>query len=169
MKLYIIRHGIAAEKTEYKNDEERPLIEKGRQKTEQVAQCLKDIGIHFDLILTSPLVRAKQTAEILQKNGLSDQLENFSALAPDGDIQEWVNWWLESRYNLDKSCLALVGHEPDLGHWTEILIWGQPQDKLILKKSGVIGLELPVGINPISKSHLFLLTSPKWLINEKLE
>lgn len=163
MQLYIIRHGIAAEKTEYKNDEERPLIDKGRQKTEKVAQRLLEIGIHFDLMLTSPLVRAKQTAEILQKNGLSDELQEFSALAPDGNIQEWVNWWLESSYNLEESCLALVGHEPDLGHWAETLIWGQPHDKLVLKKSGVIGLELPVGSDPIGKSNLFLLTSPKWL------
>lgn len=163
MQLYIIRHGIAAEKTEYKNDEERPLVEEGRQKTEKVAQRLSKLDIHFDLILTSPLVRAKQTAEILQKNGLSEELEELAALKPDGNIQEWVNWWLQSRYNLDDSSLALVGHEPDLSHWAETLIWGQPQGKLVLKKSGVIGLELPTGIDPIAKSHLFLLTSPKWL------
>lgn len=164
MQLYIIRHGIAAEKTEYKNDEERPLIEKGRQKTEKVAQRLLDSGIHFDLILTSPLVRAKQTAEILHESGLSDQLEEFPALAPDGNIQDWVNWWLKSRYNLDESSLALVGHEPDLGNWAETLIWGQSQGKLVIKKSGVIGLELPVGIDPRGKSNLFLLSSPKFLL-----
>lgn len=164
MQLYIIRHGIAAEKTEYKNDKERPLIEKGRQKTEKVAQRLLDIGIHFDLMLTSPLVRAKQTAEILHESGLSDQLEEFPALAPDGNIQDWVNWWLKSRYNLDESSLALVGHEPNLGNWAETLIWGQSQGKLVFKKSGVIGLELPVGINPIGESNLFLLSSPKFLL-----
>jgi phosphohistidine phosphatase len=99
MELYLIRHGIAADRTEYDNDEERPLIEKGRQKTEKVAQRLAQMGLHFDLIQTSPLVRARQTAEILEKNGLTDKLVDFPALAPDGDLKEWVQWWLESHYN----------------------------------------------------------------------
>jgi phosphohistidine phosphatase len=163
MELYIIRHGIAAEKMEYPNDAERPLIDKGRRKTEQVTQRLLEIGIHFDLILASPLVRARQTAEILHKGGLSDQIEEFQPLAPDGDIQAWIDWWQHSPYHTENACLALVGHEPDLGNWAQMLIWGQRQEKLELKKSGIIGIQLPINDDPIGNSTLFLLTSPKWL------
>lgn len=67
MELYLIRHGIAAERGTYPKDEERPLTEKGRAKTQKVAQRLYALGLRFDFILTSPLVRARQTAEILKK------------------------------------------------------------------------------------------------------
>jgi phosphohistidine phosphatase len=165
MELFLIRHGIAGDRdpVKYPDDEKRPLTEKGRSKTQEVAQSLANIGLRFDLMLTSPLLRAHQTAEILQKIGLCDRLEEFTALAPDGDIQVWINWWLESRYNRDNSSIALVGHQPDLGNWAEMLVWGSPKEKLVVKKAGVIGLLLPNGENPLGNSELFLLTSPKWL------
>jgi phosphohistidine phosphatase len=165
MELFLIRHGIAGDRdpVKYPDDEKRPLTEKGRSKTQEVAQSLANIGLRFDLMLTSPLLRAHQTAEILQKIGLCDRLEEFTALAPDGDIQVWINWWLESRYNRDNSSIALVGHQPDLGNWAEMLVWGSPKEKLVVKIAGVIGLLLPNGENPLGNSELFLLTSPKWL------
>lgn len=166
MELYLIRHGIAGDRdpVKYPNDDERPLTDKGRAKTQEVAQRLAKIGLRFDLILTSPLVRAYQTAEILQKALLCDRIEKFAALAPGGDVRDWTNWWLESRYNKENSCLALVGHQPDLGDWAEILVWGSPKQKLVVKKAGVIGLNLPKVECPIGNSDLFLLTSPKWLL-----
>jgi phosphohistidine phosphatase len=164
MELYLIRHGIAAERTDYDEDEARPLTDLGRQKTIAVAQRLHDIGLRFDLILTSPLVRASQTAEILLKAGLSDRLEDSPALAPAGEFQDWVKWWSESRYNQEKSSLALVGHQPNLGDWAEILIWGSLRGQLVVKKAGVIGLTLPTVQKPVGNSLLFLLTSPKWLL-----
>lgn len=165
MKLYLIRHGIAALREDYANDEERPLTDKGRQKTAQVAKELHDRGLRFDLVLTSPLVRAKETAVILQKAGLASNVEEFTPLAPDGDIQAWVSW-LKQRWQRDTSdkSLALVGHQPDLGNWAETLVWGNAQEKLILKKAGVIGIKIPDTQSPIAQSELFLLTSPKWLL-----
>ena len=164
MELYFIRHGIAVDRGTYNNDEERPLTEKGRDKTTQVARRLCEIGLRLDLILTSPLVRAVQTAEILKQVGLGDRLENFPHLAPNGDLQSWVNWYLEERYNQNRSSIALVGHQPNLGNWAETLVWGKSEEKLTLKKAGAIGVRLPEKINPIGNSELFLLTSPKWLL-----
>jgi len=60
--------------------------------------------------------------------------------------------------------LALVGHQPDLGNWAETLVWGYAKEKLVLKKAGVIGINIPDTGSPIGKSELFLLTSPKWVI-----
>ncbi len=165
MELYLIRHGIAALRENYAHDEERPLTDKGRQKTAQVAKQLHDRGLRFDLILTSPLVRARETATILQDAGLASQVEEFSALAPDGNIAIWISW-LEQRWQQearDKS-LALVGHQPDLGNWAETLVWGEAKEKLVLKKAGIIGIKIPDTQFPIGQSELFLLSSPKWLV-----
>jgi phosphohistidine phosphatase len=164
MELYLIRHGIAADPAEYRTDEERPLTDRGRQKTAQVAQRLYDLGIRFDLILSSPLVRAQQTAALLQQAHLSEQVEVFAPLAPGGNIQAWVDWRSTSHYNQEGSCLALVGHQPNLGNWAEILLWGSPNAKLVVKKAGIVGLNLPSQENPIGKSELFLLAAPKWLL-----
>ncbi len=165
MQMYLIRHGIAADREKYlNNDEERPLIAEGIGKTEKVALRLQEIGIRFDLILTSPFTRAYQTAEILLKKGLGDRLETYPPLAPDGDFQEWLSFYLEGGYNGGAKAIAMVGHQPDLANWAELLIWGNICGRLVLKKAGIIGLELPQQGTPLANSSLFLFTSPKWLV-----
>ena len=164
MQVYLIRHGIAAQRGTYTNDEKRPLVSKGRQKTAKVAERLLAAGVKFDLILSSPLVRAYQTAEILQQAGLSKTLNTFSSLKPDGNIEQWLEWLQQWQPHNPNGTLALVGHQPNLGNWTEMLIWGTIKQQLVVKKSGVIGLTLPSIGTPISRSTLFLLTSPKWII-----
>jgi len=163
MEVYLIRHGIAAEKGIYAEDETRPLIEKGIIKTTKVAKNLLKAELKFDLILTSPLVRANQTAAILKQVGLTQVVETFDPLKPDGDIQQWLTWLQSWQTKTPDGRLALVGHQPDLGNWAEILIWGAIQGQLTVRKAGVIGLKLPGVGSPISRSTLFLLTSPKWI------
>ena len=161
--LYLIRHGIAAERGTYQNDDQRPLTQEGDRKTRQVANRLKQLNLQFDQILTSPLIRARQTADILKAVGLSPNLEEFAPLAPDGKIEDWISWYKTWQLTGGKS-LALVGHEPDLGYWAELLIWGQPKASLIVKKAGIMGINLPV-TNPIGNSQLFWLTPPKFLLS----
>lgn len=165
MELYLIRHGIAAPGEDNAKDEERPLTDKGRQKTAKVAKRLREQGLRFDLILTSPLVRARETAAILQDIGLCSKVEEFASLAPEGNIHVWVSWLAAWRQNSSGNRgLALVGHQPDLGNWAETLLWGDAKEKLVLKKAGVIGLNIPEAGTPVGRSELFLLTSPKWLL-----
>ena len=97
MELYLIRHGIAEEHQPGLKDEERQLTPEGREKTEKIAQRLVKLSFNFDLILTSPLVRAYQTAEILIAAGLSSQLETSDHLSFDGNIQNWWQEWLKPR------------------------------------------------------------------------
>lgn len=163
MDIYFIRHGIAADPSEYEYDRDRPLTAKGREKTEQVAEKIRRIGVTFDLILTSPLVRAKQTAQILLEVGLTDLVEEFIPLSPGGNLQEFLQTWSESDYGKTEGAIALVGHQPDLTDWAEQLIWGEIREKLILKKAGVIGVSVPLVASPLGQGQLFLLTSPKWL------
>lgn len=164
MDIYFIRHGIAAERGTYTDDEKRPLVKKGVSKTTKVAESLSDRGIKFDLILTSPLIRAYQTADILKKVGLCHTVETFLPLKPDGNIQEWLEWLQTENDRQKYSSLALVGHQPDFGDWIEMLIWGTVRRQIVVKKAGVIGLNMPNVGTPISRSTLFLLSSPKWII-----
>jgi phosphohistidine phosphatase len=162
-ELYLIRHGLAGEHGSYSNDHERPLTEEGKQKTRQVADRLLSLGLNFDLILTSPLVRAQQTANILLKAGLSQQLQEVSYLAPGGNIDTWVEW-LRSQNQSENLRLALVGHEPGLSEWAETLLWGKSSGAFELKKAGIIGLTLPKEGSPVGNSSLFWLTPPRFLL-----
>lgn len=163
INVYLIRHGIAADPGEYKSDRDRPLTDEGKQKTVKVAKRLKELNIHFDLILSSPLIRAQQTAQILLETGLGVQVEEHHALMPGGDMNMWLSWFEEWRERGNNQ-LALVGHIPDLTNWAEILISGKINDGLILKKAGIIGLNLPQKGSPVGESTLFWLTPPKFLI-----
>ena len=164
MELYLIRHGIAEEHQPGLKDEERQLTPEGKEKTEKIAQRLVKLSFNFDLILTSPLVRAYQTAEILIAAGLSSQLETSDHLSFDGNIQNWWQEWLKPRKYPQKTKLALVGHEPSLSHWAEFLLWGEAKESLILKKAGMMGIKLPDDGSPLGRSQMFWLTQPKYLL-----
>ncbi len=165
MELYLIRHGIAEEKQpDIKKDEERSLTKEGRQKTEKVAQRIKKLGLQFETIVTSPLVRARQTAEILIANELSSQWEESPHLAPNGNISSWLKYWLEPKNYAQNTQIALVGHEPGLSNWAEILLWGDIKNSLVLKKAGMIGIKLPETGSPLGRSQMFWLTPPKYLL-----
>ncbi|OCQ98014.1 phosphohistidine phosphatase SixA [Oscillatoriales cyanobacterium USR001] len=162
-ELYLIRHGIAVEPEGWPTDETRPLTKEGDRKTRKIAERLLELNLHFNLILTSPLTRAQATAQILQTTGLSPKIEQFAALAPDGNIQEWLDWYQEWHLS-GETHLALVGHQPDLANWAEILLWGKTRNTLILKKAGIIGLILPETGSPVDRSQMFWLTPPKYLL-----
>lgn len=164
MELYIIRHGIAQAKDSAIKDEERTLTKEGQDKTKAVAKRLYDLGLRFDIILTSPLVRSLQTAEIFSFLQPKGELQVSTDLAPNGDIHSWLNWLEEQQYS-PTTKLAIIGHEPNLGQWASMLIWGEVREEaLIFKKAGIIGLNLPEMRSPIGQSQMFLLTPPKFLL-----
>ncbi|NES67955.1 MAG: phosphohistidine phosphatase SixA, partial [Okeania sp. SIO2D1] len=102
--------------------------------------------------------------KILQENKLSSKVEEFLPLAPDGEINIWLKW-LKTWQLQENRELALVGHQPDLANWAEILIWGEARQVLILKKAGVIGISLPEIGSPVGNSQMFWLTPPKFILN----
>lgn len=159
--LYLIRHGLAGEHGSYANDDERPLTDEGKRKTRQVAKRLYTLELQFHLIMTSPLVRAHQTADLLLEAKLSQALQVSSQLAPSGSLDQWLDW-LQRERSPDVTTLALVGHEPNLSTWAETLLWGEARGALSLKKAGVIGLMLPEQ-SPVGNSTLFWLTPPRFL------
>jgi len=163
LQLYLIRHGIAVDRSEAGEDSQRPLTPQGREKTQRVARRLRQLDLYFDHLLSSPLVRARQTAEIFLAAGLAPRLEVASALAPQGSFSQWLTW-LEDWRQAGHGSLALVGHQPDLTQWAELLLWGEARSALILKKAGIIGITLPAAEPPIGSSQLFWLAPPKLLL-----
>jgi phosphohistidine phosphatase len=163
-ELYLVRHGLAGVANPDRDDRLRPLTPEGRRRTRAVARRLQALGLRFDGLLSSPLVRARQTAELLQRVGLSKRLEESELLAPGGDFREWLRWLRAWRHGPGHRRLALVGHMPALGDWAETLLCGQVQHWLLLKKAGVLGLTLPERGSPIGRCTLFLLSAPKYLL-----
>jgi phosphohistidine phosphatase len=164
--LYLIRHGIAEERGNYEDDTQRPLTDEGRKKTKQVAKRLYDLGLRFDLLQTSPLVRAQQTADIFT-DLFAAPVQQSLELAPEGDFETWLSWvtqWLSDHPQPAKASLGIIGHEPDLTSWAEMLIWGEVKGGLVLKKAGIIGLSLPETQPWTNNGVLFLLIPPKLLI-----
>ena len=164
--LYLIRHGIAEERGTYDDDNQRPLTDEGRKKTKQVAKRLYDLGLRFDLLQTSPLVRAQQTTDIFV-NVFGSPVQLSSELAPEGNFEQWLSWfaeWLSQHPQPARASLGIIGHEPDLSTWAEMLIWGESRGVLVLKKAGIIGLSLPETQPWTSNGILFLSIPPKLLI-----
>jgi phosphohistidine phosphatase len=120
VELYIVRHAIAAERGhEWPDDDKRPLTERGVDRFREAVAGLAWLDVQLDLILSSPLVRAKQTAEYLSA-GLSEKppIKIADALAPGHtpvEVMEQV-----AREARGATRVALVGHEPDLG---ELAAW----------------------------------------------
>ena len=114
MNIYLIRHGIAVEAgtREYEQDSERPLTEKGRKKMRQIARGLRTLGVELDLILSSPYVRARETAEILAEIFKMKKKIAFSeSLIPTADPALLIPE-ISEKYSVES--IALVGHEPHL-------------------------------------------------------
>jgi len=158
MLLYLIRHGKAAAGP---IDVERALTTDGIDEMHRVARRLAKLGVAFDAVLTSPLLRARETADALAEAGIAGVVEEFAGLAPGGTLTEALEQ-VAHRHARGAEHVALVGHEPTLSEWAARLA-GAPSCALELKKGGIIGLELPDRPPFEGRATLFWLTSPKLL------
>ena len=143
MKLYVLRHGEAAEHGDpkFKNDADRPLTAKGMQRTKALAHALRQMEISFDLICSSPLVRARETAEIVERGlRLNGRIELTGQLAPTGDMERLVEQ-LNGARPAPKTVL-LVGHEPYLSSLISLLCAGGANLAMTLKKGGLCRLDV---------------------------
>jgi phosphohistidine phosphatase len=177
MYLYLIRHGIAVDPEPLvidsnslpvaiamANDESRALTQLGRKKIAQVADRLGKLGLTFDLIMTSPLVRARQTADIAIDKQISSRLEVSENLKPNGNLQSWLTNWHARSDRTSISTIALIGHEPNLSEWAELFLFGKVYHHLMLKKGGIIGLKFVDNKLAIGTAQLYCLIPPKIII-----
>jgi len=162
MKLYILRHGEAAERGDprYPIDADRPLTPKGARRSRALARVLRDLEISFGVILSSPLVRARETAEIVRRGmRLRGRIELTEHLAPMGEVEKLV-----SRLNdigpMPEGIL-LVGHEPGLSSLISLLCTGGTDLSLTLKKGGLCRME-------VDSLHPGRCASLEWLMTPRL-
>jgi phosphohistidine phosphatase len=138
-ELYVVRHGIAVDRgTSGGPDNERPLTQEGRKRMREIGRGLRRLGIEPDKIVTSPLPRARETAEIVAGAlGMSNRLEVSETLKDDRTAAA-VRDWLESR---GEGRLMVVGHNPALSELVGLLAVGSTDPWLCeLKKGGVAAL-----------------------------
>jgi len=142
MQLYLLRHGLAVERGErgFADDAARPLTAKGRRQLRKAAPAINALTGRLDLILSSPCLRAKQTAEIVaRKLKMKKQLKFSNALAPGGSARHLLRQL--SREKPRPAKILLVGHEPDLSRLTSLLTCGDADLQLDFKKAGLCKLE----------------------------
>jgi phosphohistidine phosphatase len=141
--LYLMRHGIAVERgsSDFSDDAARPLTPKGKKKLEEIAAGLIRIGFAVDWILTSPLVRAEETAKIVADSLASKvPLDVCDALKPGGshaDLKAFLG------DHPGRNSVLLVGHEPDLSTLAARLIGAGRHANLAFKKGGCCLIEWP--------------------------
>ncbi len=147
-RLLLVRHAIAEERDVFartgQSDGYRPLTEKGTRRMQLAARGLYELVDQIDLLATSPLVRAVQTAEILSAAFGGIPIEEVDVLAT-GPESAFLAWYREVS---DSGLVAVVGHEPYLGEWASWLAAGPSADFLEFKKAGACLLEFPDAVEP---------------------
>jgi len=120
-ELYLIRHGVAAARGDkWPDDTKRPLTDDGIQKLRRVARGLVRLGVRIDVVVTSPLVRTRQTAELVA--GAFDprpHIINADSLAPGGSHAAIL---ADLEKHARRTHIAIVGHEPGIGELAARLI-----------------------------------------------
>jgi phosphohistidine phosphatase len=141
VNLYVLRHAEAVQRGTpgYRQDSNRPLTKDGVKTMRRVAKGMQQLKLDFDLILSSPYLRARKTAEITADVLSAKKKLKFSAhLASDGDPRKLVAE-LKSDYS-DRMNIVLVGHEPYLSELICVLIGCRSDTALTLKKGGLCKL-----------------------------
>ena len=138
-ELYLVRHAIAADRgEEWPDDDQRPLTARGVSRFKETVAGLRKLGVEIDEILTSPLVRAKQTADVLAQGVPGTHpVKVLDALAP-GHVPTSV--LAELAKATRRRRIALVGHEPGLGELAAHLIGAGRA--LPFKKGGVCRIDV---------------------------
>ena len=159
LELYLIRHGVAAERgDEYPDDSKRPLTSAGIARLRKEAKALDALEIGFDHIITSPLVRTKQTADVFVEHLKSKpSVSTSDALAPASTPAAVIQ---ELGKHAKKGRIALVGHEPNLGELAARLIGARvPME---FKKGGICRIDFEV-LPPKGFGHLRWFVTPRML------
>jgi phosphohistidine phosphatase len=159
ISLYLVRHGVAAERGEaWPDDSKRPLVQRGVVRLRQAAAALTRLNVTFDVVLTSPLTRARQTADLLA-GGIAGRpaVHTIDSLSPGGSYAAFLE---DLARHGRRSHIACVGHEPDLGQFAARLLGAK---RPIEFKKGAI-CRIDVDALPLSgPGHLRWFVTPRML------
>lgn len=142
MKLLVVRHGAAMEREDFastgESDDLRPLTDEGKAEMKLIAAGLRSEVEALDVLATSPLLRARQTAEIIAEAYGLGVPEIVDSLRPGGSLEDFVSWCAGLG---DKKVIAVAGHEPHLGTLVTWLLGGGSESHIRLKKGGACLVE----------------------------
>jgi len=159
MELYLVRHAIAEDRADA-GDDERALTEAGRAKMIRATQGLRKLKVRPDLILTSPLRRACETAEILAQGLNRPKVEVSAELSPAADLKTVAP---ALRPHARLKAVMLVGHQPGLSELASLLLTGSERRLYVdFKKGGVACIEAELA-EDATRCILRWLTTPKLL------
>ncbi len=165
MNLYLIRHAEAAELEpgDTRDDSERPLTDKGKSQCAALAAALRARGIELNHVVSSPLQRARQTADAILQDwpGAAPEQLTCNALQPGGKAKKVVRFLL----GLSGEHVALIGHQPDLGDLVGWLI-GAKKAKLEIAKAGAALVQFD-GSPAKGEGSLAWLVTPAWCSGER--
>jgi phosphohistidine phosphatase len=157
-ELYLVRHAIAADRgAAWPDDRVRPLTPEGIKRFKEVLSGLKALDIKPDLIATSPLVRARDTARLLAAAAGDVRVVMVKELAPGARPTETMAAVLKIG---EAERIALVGHEPDLGRLAAFLIGAARP--VLFKKGGVCRIDVSLG-TARPRGTLVWMATPKLL------
>jgi phosphohistidine phosphatase len=164
MDLFILRHGEAGQRVSAgRGDFQRSLTAAGQKEVSDIARSLKDLGTKFDVVITSPLKRAHQTASIVAKTfKIEKKMEDWTELSPEGNRIDLYNKLSKLK---QQSSVLVVGHEPYLSEMvSEIIFNGNNSGRIVLKKAGVARIRI-ISSTPKLNGELRWLLTPKILSN----
>jgi phosphohistidine phosphatase len=164
MNLFLLRHGVAVDRDpqSFPDDSRRPLTLKGEDRVRVVCDAMQALELSFDVILASPFLRTRQTAEIVATAlGLRRELHYCNDLTPAGDPKALVRFI--NRIRPAPENLLLVGHEPYLSELLSVLISDHPDTAIDLKKNGLAKIELTQRLKYGRCAVLNWLLSPRQL------
>lgn len=164
MNLYFMRHGIALppETSSHTSDRDRPLSPKGTKRVRKAAKGIYRLGISFDAVLSSPFLRARQTADIVA-GALRKEIttEEIFGLAPERSVADLMADLTPYKH---RDHLLLVGHEPSLSDILSHLLHGQAGTKIAVKfKKGTVCRIFVDVLPPTGPATLEWLLTPKQL------
>lgn len=149
MKLLIVRHAKAEDRETFtasgKDDTDRPLTGAGREQARQAARALKDLVPRLDMLATSPLARARESARLLAREYKRVKPVEMAQLAPGMSEKAVAEWLAEQPAD---AVVALVGHEPDLSVFASWLLTARKHPILELKKGAACLLEFENKLEP---------------------
>ena len=146
MEIYLLRHGIAEDRSTTGRDADRKLTEEGKQKLRRVMERAHAAGVNPSLILSSPLKRAIETAEIAARElGYEGKILRVNSLTPGSSPQDV---WEEIRNHPDEPAILLAGHEP-LFSATVSSMLGSTRVMVEFKKAAIVRIDFEaLGASP---------------------
>jgi phosphohistidine phosphatase len=152
MLIYFLRHGDAVQSSSL-HDSERPLSDLGKQQASTVGECVQTLNLHPDVIISSPLIRAVQTAEAVRRSANVAQIQMSEYLIP-GTRKEQL---IEQLNQIGRNSVLLVGHEPHLSQTISFLLTGRENLPVEVRKCSLACL---LASDPVRPGHTLL----QWLV-----